>query len=114
MVRAEMAVFGRIVFTSAVCVGAIVGVRSAQAGPYTAAGIPASSSQFVEWANSEQVVRGPQNITNPTGPVASFGVPDNAKGPADNVLVSLGDGGQITVGFAQPIVDGPGPDFAVF
>src|SRR5207249_1159428 len=92
----------------------IAGIRSAQAGPYTAAGIPSNSSQFVEWANSEQVVRGPQNIANPAGPVASFGVPDNAKGPADNVVVSLGDGGQITVGFAQPIFNGPGPDFAVF
>ncbi|MEM8953573.1 MAG: hypothetical protein AAGD22_05420 [Verrucomicrobiota bacterium] len=29
-------------------------------------------------------------------------------------VVSLGQGGQITLTFSQPIVDGPGPDFAVF
>lgn len=35
-------------------------------------------------------------------------------GKADNRTLSLGDGGMATMIFAQPIADGPGPDFAVF
>jgi hypothetical protein len=37
-----------------------------------------------------------------------------AVGKADNLTVSLGDGGNVTVMFERPIVDGPGPDFAIF
>ena len=40
-----------------------------------------------------------------------------ALGPAGTdttAVVSLGDGGHITLGFAQPITNGPGADFAVF
>lgn len=82
--------------------------------------IPASSPGFVEWANSVQsLTRGPQNISATGSPLASQGAPANALGPTGvtgvgDATVSLGDGGQITVGFAQPITNGPGPDFAVF
>ena len=82
--------------------------------------IPANSPGFVEWANSVQsLTRGPQNISVVGSPLASQGVPANALGPTGvtgvaDATVSLGDGGQITVGFAQPINNGPGPDFAVF
>lgn len=62
---------------------------------------------------------GPIDISDPDAPLASFGAPGNALGPADaldpqNGVVSLGDGGSITLSFAQPIIDGPGFDFAVF
>ena len=99
----------------------------ALAGPFApAAGQPGSTAvaagdpRFVEWANSvANLTRGPQNIANPGLGLASFGVPSNALGPSDAAtnfsgVVSLGDGGQITLGFAQPIRDGAGPDFAVF
>ena len=97
------------------------------AGPYApAAGQPGStavdkrSSAIVAWATGFQnLIRGPQDINNPTGPLASFGTGAQALGPADadvdpaNV-VSLGDGGTITLSFNQPIANGPGADFAVF
>jgi hypothetical protein len=106
----------RFVAKRFVCCGLFIGISSVQAGPYTAPGIPASSPQFVQWANSVQsLVRGPQNITNPSGAAATFGAATDALGPADGThIVSLGDGGQITLGFAQPIFNGAGPDFAVF
>jgi hypothetical protein len=37
-----------------------------------------------------------------------------AIGPADNAVISLGDGGIATMTFQYPITDGPGADFAVF
>jgi hypothetical protein len=40
---------------------------------------------------------------------ASFAI-----GPADNAVVSLGDGGSAIITFQRPITDGAGPDFAVF
>jgi len=92
-----------------------------------AAGLPGStaiagdSALFVGWASSvESLTRGPQDIANPGGALATVGLAASALGPADatsanpNTVVSLGDGGQITLGFAQPITDGPGFDFAVF
>ncbi|MBN9286007.1 MULTISPECIES: T9SS type A sorting domain-containing protein [unclassified Flavobacterium] len=77
--------------------------------------IPGSSSQFVGWATGATVVRGPQNITNPTGPLATVGTADDATGPANgSAIVSLGDGGSAVMTFATPIANGPGFDFAVF
>ncbi len=100
----------------------------AVAGPFApAAGQPGSTAiaagdpAFVGWATGFQnLVRGPQNIANPAGALASFGSGVNALGPADATsanggpIVSLGDGGQITLSFAQAIANGPGYDFAVF
>ncbi len=57
---------------------------------------------------------GPQNIAEPDSPPASFGGPANALGPLDGALVSLGERGQITIGFQFPIMDGPGTDLVVF
>ncbi len=90
-----------------------------QVGLAGSLGIAKSSPLFTEWASSvASITRGPQDITNPTGALASFGTAANALGiigPNDGSrLVSLGDGGQITLGFAQPIADGDGADFAVF
>jgi hypothetical protein len=80
--------------------------------------ISAGSGAIRSWAIAvESITRGPMNITNPTGGLASFGTPDAALGPAEgnpSNVVSLGDGGQITLRFSPPIVDGPGPDLAVF
>ncbi|MCX5662907.1 MAG: PEP-CTERM sorting domain-containing protein [Planctomycetota bacterium] len=104
---------------------ALLGASPALAGPYApAAGQPGStaidkdSPLFSGWAN--QVVsftRAPWDINVPAGPTASFGVAANALGhatsdPLDSV--SLGDGGQITLGFATPIANGAGADLAVF
>jgi hypothetical protein len=96
---------------------------SVGAGPYSpAAGKPgsnavsASDPEIVAWATSvKSLVRGPVNISNPGLGAASFGSASDALGQANGTsLVSLGDGGSITVGFDQPIANGPGADFAVF
>jgi len=87
----------------------------ALAGPFTEAGIPASSSSFVGWATGvSELVRGPQDIANPGGAQASFGTSAAALGVANNGPVSLGDGGRATLTFGSLIGNGPGADFAVF
>ncbi len=91
-----------------------------QAGQPGSTAITAGDPRFVEWAsNVVSLTRGPENIANPSLGAASFGAPTNALGPSDAAtnfagVVSLGDGGQITLGFNQPIRNGAGPDFAVF
>lgn len=94
---------------------------SAFAGPYAPAAGQAGSTAiykddaaFVSWATGVDIFRGPQNINNPTGAVASYGSADVALGKADNSVVSLGDGGYATLTFDTPIANGEGYDFAVF
>jgi hypothetical protein len=80
------------------------------------------SSAFIAWATGATVQRGFLQASDTTIEVdgnnkASFGVATNATGPAEGSsvdVVSLGDGGMATLTFAQPITNGPGPDFAVF
>ncbi len=99
------------------------------AGPYPgAAGVPGSDAValddpgIIAWASGvAELVRGPVNIANLAQGFASFGSGANALGPVlgadpDDVFdtVSLGDGGSITLTFAQPMRDGAGWDFAVF
>jgi hypothetical protein len=66
-----------------------------------------------------QLLRGPTDISDPLSPLTSWGIGTDALGIADAhedslPVVSLGDGGRITLTFAQPIGNGPGADFAVF
>ena len=76
------------------------------------------SSAIVAWATGVIVDRGPQNISYPDSPLASFGDDETiVLGPASTYTtdaVSLGDGGSATLTFAKPICNGMGPDFAVF
>lgn len=87
-------------------------------GPYTDVGIDKDDPRIVGWAvEVTSLIRGPQSIANPTGPLANFGTAANALGPAEGTsfdVVSLGDGGSITLTFDLAITDGPGTDFAVF
>ncbi len=80
--------------------------------------VAADSSAIVAWATACTVDLGPQNISVEGSPLVSYRTADEAVGPCnmtDNLsVVSLGDGGSATLTFAQPIADGPGPDFAVF
>ncbi len=76
--------------------------------------IHCDSPTIVGWATSCVVERGPQQITNPSLGTASYGVDNDGTGKADNMLVSLGDGGNAVVTFASPICNEEGPDFAVF
>ncbi len=93
---------------------------TAHAGPFPpAAGQPGSDAisnsdpRIVEWASgySDYVEGNPINVT--------YANPTSCLGPAitstTSHLTELGDGGQITLSFASPIIaDGAGPDFAVF
>jgi hypothetical protein len=111
-------------YASAVLAGVLM-PPLAFAGPYApAAGqtgstaIPNTSPSFVAWATSAvTLTRGPQDVAAPAGPFASFGDASEAVGFAQgnyDQVVSLGDGGRITLAFAGGIRNGPGADFAVF
>ncbi len=90
----------------------------AMAGPYApAAGQVGSTAVskddpgIVAWAT------GYQNYIAGTDVDTTWQTPGKALGPAAGTsfdVVSLGNGGQITMTFAQPITDGAGADFAVF
>lgn len=86
-----------------------------QVGVEGSLGIAASSPLFQGWASSVvDFSPGPQDIANPGGPVANAGSPTSILGPISGSVVSLGDGGSITLGFDAPIANGAGVDFAVF
>lgn len=82
--------------------------------------VPAEHEDFVLWAVAAEVVRGPVDIREPDGALASYGSWEDVVGPADALsddpypVLSLGDGGMVTLRFSQPIADGPAADFAVF
>ncbi len=87
-------------------------------GPAGSAGsnaIHKDSSVFVGWATKCIVNRGLQDISN-----FSLGNTDSGEdafgiGKAgENPVVSLGDGGSAICEFSEPIINGPGADFAVF
>lgn len=88
----------------------------ALAGPFSASGV--LPSEVTHWATSVvEIQRGFQNIANPSLGLATFGVPENALGPVTETtfdVVSLGDGGWITLHLEQGISNGPGWDFAVW
>lgn len=98
-------------------------------GPFApAAGQPGStaiykdSSIIVSWATGIEIYRGYVRIDNPSftyggSNLASYGYPSIALGAAQESsydVVSLGDGGYVILSFDRPIINGPGPDFAVF
>ncbi|MGD9648385.1 MAG: PEP-CTERM sorting domain-containing protein [Pirellulales bacterium] len=101
-------------------------VSLAAAGPYAPPAGQSGSDAVAAatptaWATKVvSLTRGPQNIANLGLGLASFGAETSALGAANATtgngtpVVSLGDGGQITVGFQWAITNGPGADFAVF
>lgn len=85
------------------------------AGQAGSTAIPKDSSIFIAWANSCQVERGPLDIRNPNGGDVTNGTAVAALGKAgDGSVLSLGDGGQATLTFMDPISNGAGADFAIF
>lgn len=111
------------------CAIIVVGTHThpAHAGPYPPTGghpgtnaIPLIDARInpQSWpVEVTSLTRGPQDIANPTGPVASFGSPSTLTQPYDGStynVVSLGDGGSVTLRFDPPIRNGIGPDFCVF
>ena len=88
-----------------------------QVGQAGSLGIARTSSAITGWSTSvASFTRGPQDITNPGGLLATVGDPLStlgANGDGSRV-VSLGDGGSIMLGFDRAISNGAGADFAVF
>ncbi len=118
-------------------VPALAAADTTSPGPYPpAAGQPGSDAiaaddaRFVGWAKSVAAFsRGWDDIADPLRLPADYGAPASALGSADLgnpqqqpepgapgpfPVVSLGDGGSITLRFDPPIADGPGADLAVF
>lgn len=99
----------------------------AYAGPFApAAGQPGSTAipfdhpGILGWATQVQALtRGPTDISDPLSDLASHGVEADTLGAADAMadslpVLSLGDGGHVTLTFEKPLANGMGPDFAVF
>ena len=92
------------------------------AGQVGTTAIHKDSTVFVAWATGIEVYRGYLDISDKDYEIngsnrASFGEPDFALGPATGNVgntVSLGDSGYAVVTFDQPIINGPGWDFAIF
>lgn len=105
-----------LVLTIFLCV-----ITEGQAQYAPAAGFPGStaihydSSAFVSWATGCSIQRGYRDIAVPDSGYATVGDSSAAIGLATTGgIVSLGDGGAATLTFDEPIVNGPGFDFAVF
>lgn len=79
--------------------------------------IACTSDDIKAWATACSVVRGSQNLADPTAPPVTYGTEADATGAATTStmdVVSLGDGGYATLTFDLPIANGEGYDFAVF
>lgn len=77
------------------------------------------SSAFRAWASGCTVELGYINfvdtsVTYMGSNKAFYGFPEDASGPPDNFVVSLGDKGIATLTLPAPVFDSIGPDFAVF
>lgn len=66
------------------------------------------------WATACSVERGWVQISDTILGKVSAGTLDNALGKADNLTLSLGDGGYAIVTFETPITNGEGADFVVY
>lgn len=77
--------------------------------------ISANDHRFKSWANKiASLSRGPVFLENPGMGHATAGLAEFALGKPDFQIISLGDGGAMTLQFPNAISNGPGPDFAVF
>ena len=85
------------------------------AGSLGSTAIHKDSSVFIGWASASFIERGWQNIADKALGKTSAGDSFSATGKSGiNGVVSLGDGGSATLTFSSPIINGNGPDFAVF
>ena len=85
-----------------------------QAGLLGSTALHKDSSIFVDWATNCTINRGWMNVADTTLGKTTAGVNSSASGFPDGDVVSLGDGGEAIYYFSNPIVNGPGFDFAIF
>ncbi|MCC7030408.1 MAG: hypothetical protein IT257_08885, partial [Chitinophagaceae bacterium] len=72
------------------------------------------SSIILDWASNCIIHRGWIDVADTTLGKVSSGDSSRALGIADADVVSLGDGGEAILYFSNPLVNGDGPDFAIF
>ena len=121
--------FAIVLWLTAVC-SAIAGPYPPGPGGSGSDAIPASSPLFTAWATGvASFIPGPRQAGG-AATLVSYGSAPSVLGPPDAAgavyppvgnnpipdtpVLSLGDGGQVTLTFSSPIADGEGPDFAVF
>jgi len=85
-----------------------------QAGLIGSTALYKDSSIFVDWATNCTFNRGWMNIADTALGKVTSGSSFSALGIPDGDVVSLGDGGEAIYYFSNPIVNGPGFDFAIF
>jgi hypothetical protein len=77
------------------------------------------SLAFIGWASYCSIERGYINVSDTTvtyngANKTTYGSYLYGSGPADELVISLGDHGSALLTFDSPIVNGAGPDFAIF
>ena len=98
-----------------------VGVKVLAQGPFSPAAdsigsnaIYKDSTAIVSWVDDCVITRGLQDISLANGPLATVGDEQSVYGKADGNVVSLGDGGSVTVTLKTPLSNKSSYDFAVF
>ena len=84
------------------------------AGEEFSTAIHRNDERIERWATACEVFRGPQDISNGSSPLASFGTEASAVGVSSPMVLSLGDGGEAILTFETPIANITGFDFAIF
>lgn len=83
-------------------------------GTASSTAVSKDSSAIKVWASAAVIERGFQDISQQNLGYTTVGSSSSTFGKADGNVVSLGDGGVATLTFDRYIVNGAGPDFAVF
>ncbi len=105
----------KLIFSLLVVQQSIAQSYAPPAGEIGSTAIHKDSSIIIGWATDCAITRGYQNIADQSLGLADFGDFSVVPGEADGSdVVSLGDGGSAIVTFPWSIVNGPGPDFAIF
>lgn len=85
-----------------------------QAGLNGSHAIYKDSSIFIAWGDDCQIQRGWMDVADTSLGKTLQGSTTDAHGKADGFVVSLGDGGEAVYSLSNPLINGPGPDFAIF
>jgi hypothetical protein len=96
------------------CRPAVYGQYAPAAGIAGTDAVHCDSSAINVWASKCWIKRGLQQAGKPELGAASSGNNNDCLGKADNIAVSLGDGGEAVIKFTEAVKDISGNDFAVF
>jgi len=93
---------------------ALTGQFAPRAGMAGTDAVHYDSSAIKVWASGCRIIRGNQQLGMPDLGFATSGTDADCLGKADNIAVSLGDGGEAVLRFPETVKDITGNDFAVF